>query len=501
MEQTQDDELVPLRKKFRRKETGKEDNFVQSYYKIPDANNKLNDAQIDQLRWNAGIAVDGESCPAPISDFAQLNLPSQLQVYLQNKDYKHPSSIQMQALPCVMSGRDIIGIAETGSGKSLCYILPLCHLLLSRRHRSIATTRNIPMALILVPTRELVQQSYETLTEILKYMNIDDTKVPSSLPDPSHPMQAPTYRATMVCGGMPISQQIQQLNAGVDVVIATPGRLIDLIDKGKINLTRSYFDIICFQLGYEIRIIYLVLDEADRMLGMGMEEQLRKIVGVATQTLLARQTLLWSATMPTALDRLARSAVLNAITITVGVTGITNRKIHHNVQVINYAEKPIRLLKVLRHTTCPPVIVFANTIDTVDEVTLALKKEQFHVASLHSEKTQAYRFRVMTALKSGGVDVLVATDLASRGLDIPEVSHVISYDMPETIEDYIHRCGRTARFNRYGQATAFVTLDCKVVEDLKDVLVAAKQEIPDELVDSARFGKKIIRTEFGDRVI
>ncbi|EDV25428.1 uncharacterized protein TRIADDRAFT_55507 [Trichoplax adhaerens] len=420
MDQTQDDELVPLRKKFRRKESGKEDNFVQSYYKIPDANNKLNDAQIDQLRWNAGITVDGESCPAPISDFAQLNLPSQLQVYLQNKDYKHPSSIQMQALPCVMSGRDIIGIAET---------------------------------------------SYETLTEILKYMNIDDTKVPSSLPDPSHPMQAPTYRATMVCGGMPISQQIQQLNAGVDVVIATPGRLIDLIDKGKINLTRSYFDIICFQLGYEIRIIYLVLDEADRMLGMGMEEQLRKI------------------------------------TITVGVTGITNRKIHHNVQVINYAEKPIRLLKVLRHTTCPPVIVFANTIDTVDEVTLALKKEQFHVASLHSEKTQAYRFRVMTALKSGGVDVLVATDLASRGLDIPEVSHVISYDMPETIEDYIHRCGRTARFNRYGQATAFVTLDCKVVEDLKDVLVAAKQEIPDELVDSARFGKKIIRTEFGDRVI
>jgi len=285
---------------------------------------------------------------------------------------------------------------------------------------------------------------------------------------------------------MPITQQVADLKSGVDVVVATPGRLLDLCERGVLNLDR---------------VSYLVIDEVDKMLGMGMEEQLRKVVGLATNSERARQTLLWTATMPESLERLARSAVLNPITIQVGPAGLISPLIEQNVIFLYHFEKPAKLLQVLRSTPFPPVIVFASSIQNVDYVTGLLKNEQFHASSIHSEKSQDYRFKLVSAFREGKVDILVATDVGSRGLDFPEVTHVVNYDLPDSIEDYVHRCGRTGRMGHYGLATSFLTLDCKIASELKEMLELMDQDIPKELQNTKQFGKKIIRTEFGDRVV
>lgn len=237
------------------------------------------------------------------------------------------------------------------------------------------------------------------------------------------------------------------------------------------------------------------------MLGMGLEEQLRKVVGLATGTVKARQTLLWTATMPDSLERLARSAVLDPITIQVGPVGLISPTIQQNVMFLYHYEKPEKLLQVLQSTPSPPVIVFTSSIQNVDYVTELLKKEQFHASGLHSQKPQDYRFTLVRAFRDGKVDVLVATDVGSRGLDFPEVTHIINYDLPDSIEDYVHRCGRTGRMGHFGVATSFLTLDCKIAEQLKEMLEVMDQVVPNELENTKQFGKKIIKTEFGDRVV
>ena len=568
----EDEDFTPLRKSLKRKSTGKEDNFMRSYYVENKDLAKLSEADIDEIRWNQSIEIQGEDCPRPIRSFRDLNLPEELQKYLSDHEYTVPTAIQSQALSCVMSGRDIIGLAETGSGKTLSYTLPLCVFL---KTRDMCVQGQSPTALVLTPTRELMQQVLEHVTELLRYTKpeVKETVVPynlgavcsqnsavtgqssyqswtvtgqtsnvgascfgpsysDSMPrgagmDLSHasfyhasPLEShhvvPTqelpyfpsgpvipgvgtkpnqqvfpprfkeFKVVGVCGGVPIAKQVHEMRQGVDVIIATPGRLLDLCERGLVTLDK---------------VSYLVMDEADRMLGMGMEEQLRKIVGLATGTIRARQTLLWSATMPESLQRLARSAVLNPITIQVGPAGVISPTIQQNVSFMYHYEKPKKLLQVLRSTPYPPVMVFASSIQNVDYVVELLKKEQFHVSGLHSQKSQDYRFRLVSAYRDGKVDVLVATDVASRGLDFPEVTQVINYDLPVTIEDYVHRCGRTGRMGRSGLATSFLTLDCKIAEELKEMLEIMEQPVPKELDDLRQFGKKIIRTEFGDRVI
>jgi len=438
----------------------------------------------------------------------------------------------MQALSCALSGRDIIGLAETGSGKTLAYTLPMCLFLKSRKPR---TPGESPVALILTPTRELMHQVCTHVTglfEHLVYEHFSEEMFYSQfIPRQAHPINyhshtmvgnqckgyidpnpaityqgyqqqyATTgpnqqytitndndfkYKAVPICGGVPIANQVQSIKDGADIIVATPGRLLDLCERGALSLEK---------------VMYLVMDEADKMLGMGMEEQLRKIVGLATGTTRARQTLLWSATMPDSLERLARSAVLNPIIIQVGPGGLTAPSIQQNVTFLHHYQKPQKLLETLRTTPYPPVIVFASSIQNVDYVTDLLKKEQFHTSGLHSEKPQEYRFKLANAFRNGKVDVLVATDLASRGLDFPEVTHVINYDMPSTIEDYVHRCGRTGRMGHPGMATSFLTLDCKIAEELKEMLEIMEQPIPKELEMPKQFGKQIIRTEFGDRPV
>ncbi|XP_031561654.1 probable ATP-dependent RNA helicase ddx41 [Actinia tenebrosa] len=531
--------FVPLRKSLKRKSTGKEDNLMWSYYTEHQNVQVLTEEDVDQLRWRNEIRVEGENCPRPITTFGDLKLPKELQEYLNSKNFHMPTPIQMQGLSCAMSGRDVIGLAETGSGKTLAYTLPMCMLLKSKQPCKAGES---PVVLMLAPTRELMQQIFMEVSELLQYLTCTASNVQAISQNMYTPMQLPgqssssvnyfppqyqqqynypvgnqmfvggsnylqnechnqgylqgsminsvpcstAYKAVAVCGGVPIANQVQSIRQGVDIIVATPGRLLDLCERGALSLDK---------------ITYLVMDEADRMLGMGMEEQLRKIVGLATGTVRARQTLLWSATMPESLERLARSAVLNPVIIHVGPGGLIAPGIQQNVSFLHHYQKPQRLLETLRTTPYPPVIVFASSIENVDFVTGLLKKEQFHASGIHSEKTQDYRFKLAKAFRNGKVDVLVATDLASRGLDFPEVTHVINYDLPDTIEDYVHRCGRTGRMGRPGIATSFLTLDCKIAEPLKEMLQIMDQRIPKELELPKQFGKKIIRTEFGDRPV
>lgn len=529
-------EFVPLRENLKRKAGEKEDNLMTPYYHEQNSITQLSDEQVDEIRWQNGIEIEGENCPKPITSFEDLNLPPELQGYLANNGYARPTAIQMQALSCVMSGRDIIGLAETGSGKTLAYSLPLCMFLKTRKP---CLPAEGPVALIVTPTRELMRQVSDHVAELLNFLTMSTTcgssgnvgllqnyntaPVTRSFENNTHwgmnlsytslntgsisvhdydpfaadmsltysPLRVTPvsfkYQSAGICGGVPISHQMQELKSGVDVVIATPGRLLDLCERGILSLDK---------------VSYLVMDEADKMLGMGMEEQLRKVVGLATGTIRARQTLLWTATMPESLERLARSAVLNPIKIQVGPgTGLISPTIQQNVVFLYHYEKPAKLLQVLRSTPFPPVMVFASSIQNVDYVTELLKKEQFHASGLHSQKSQDYRFKLIDAFRDGKVDVLVATDVGSRGLDFPEVAHVINYDLPDSIEDYVHRCGRTGRMGHFGVATSFLTLDCKIADELKEMLEIMDQVVPKELQNTKRFGKKIIKTEFGDRVV
>ena len=174
--------------------------------------------------------------------------------------------------------------------------------------------------------------------------------------------------------------------------------------------------------------------------------------------------------------------------------------LEQRVDFMHSYQKPQKLLEVLRLTEAPPVLVFCNSIPTVDEITSLLQREQFHVAGLHSKKVQSVRFQIVDALRSGGVDVLVTTDLASRGIDVPGIQHVINYDIPVTIEGYVHRCGRTARWKQGGRATSFLTLDCKIAGELRDLLASLGQPVPAELENPRQFGGRVVRTELGDRV-
>jgi len=306
----------------------------------------------------------------------------------------------------------------------------------------------------------------------------------------------------------------------VDVIVATPGRLLDFVNRELMPLDRLH---------------YLVFDEVDRMLTnyypaevreldkntppqqqqqqqqLGpMEDQLRNFLSKCN--LCPRQTSMFSATIPPAVERLARSALLNEIIIQIGEPVLGNGKsadtvamipknITQNVIFLNSYQKKKLLLETLRKTESPPVLIFSDSITTVDWVVGVLKQEQFHVAGLHSDKSQGYRFRVMKGFKEGQLDVLVATDVSSRGIDVVDVSHVILYDMPDHIETYIHRIGRCGRAGQESTATSFLTYHCKCAKELRILLKKNKQMIPPQLEDLRMFGHKVVQTELGDKVI
>lgn len=429
--------------------------------------------------------------------------------------------MQAQTIPCVLRGRDVVALAATGSGKTLSYLLPLL-VLAEQRHRlyqennyqqwqgphvnPFGMSRLVasPFALVLVPTRELMNQ---VLHELLSFSVLPASPnqhlQTTSMPPPPALRPIP---AVGVCGGVSVHQQVawlQSLAHDLAAIVSTPGRLLHLLDMK----APTVLDLRC--------VCYLVIDEVDRMLETELEHQLRQILrACSVDGGSQRQTLLFSATMPHFLDRIARSAVVNAVTVRVGMgsqgTGAVASAsavrrsdaavmegIEQNVLFMRFAEKKSKLLEVLRGIPRPPVLVFCNSHESVEFVTRLLQSEQFHVASLHGEQTQAYRFQALEAFREGFVDVLVATDLMSRGLDFRDVDHIVIFDMPHTIEDYVHRCGRTGRRRENddaggerrvaGKVTAFLTIECAIASELKKMLEEAKQPVPRELELPSRF--------------
>ncbi|CAH0477070.1 unnamed protein product [Peronospora belbahrii] len=447
-------------------------------------------------RQERGIVVEGDgSIPPPILSFSELVLfPDAISV-LNLRGIMNPSAVQAQALPCIFQGRDVVALAPTGSGKTLCYILPILELL-QRLHDQFRFKQHIaspliptsPCALVVLPTRELVDQVVQDLSEFFPGWT--------------------TPPVIGIFGGLSVDAQLSRLRQhthDATVVVATPGRLLHLILRHQATLSLG-------------QISLLVVDEVDRVLeAPDMETQLREILQLANPS--GRQTLLLSATMPVFLPRMARSAVLRPVTIRVDEACMPSQNasvlrslpkdisatmlalssssnVVHDVQFMRPAEKPFRLLRVLRTTKQPPVLVFCNSHVSVECVARLLRNEQFHAAPLHGGQSQGYRSQALRAFRAGYVDVLVATDLASRGLDLPDVESVVLFDIPHTIEDYMHRCGRTGRHpggdtggsNVLGKAISFLTRECTIAMELKQFLRAARQSVPRELDIPKNFG-------------
>ncbi|MBV9881200.1 MAG: DEAD/DEAH box helicase [Gemmatirosa sp.] len=356
-------------------------------------------------------SADAEATPA-VPTFAELGLAGPLLDAVRASGYERPSPIQAEAIPIVLKGRDIMGLAQTGTGKTAAFALPILHRLLGGPRRT--------RVLVLTPTRELCMQVEESFR---RYASVAEIDVAS------------------VFGGMPYEPQERALRDGVDVVVATPGRLLDHLEKGNVDF--EYLEA-------------LVLDEADRMLDMGFAPQINKIVG---QVPPYRQTLLFSATMPPEVEALARKYLRKPVVVQVGRRNTNTATVKHAVYPVPRDRKSSLLVELLRQPEMDSVLVFTRTKPGADRVVRHLEREGITAVAMHGDKSQNERVRALEQFRSGETRVLVATDIAQRGLDISGITHVINYDVPEQAEDYVHRIGRTGRAAATGDAYTFMAPD------------------------------------------
>ncbi|OZC12843.1 hypothetical protein X798_00477 [Onchocerca flexuosa] len=433
----------------------------------------VSDEEHTAMRRKKGILVDGDDVPPPIGSFIEMKFPPPVIKALRDKKIICPTVIQMQGIPVAyvflcshdflfivilsmiikisgffrLSGRDMIGIASTGSGKTLTFALPLIMFCLEQEVSLPFRHGEGPYGLIIVPSRELAKQIHDVIERLFENI-CDGTKFPR-------------LRVGLCIGGLPISEQARVFERGVHVCVATPGRLSDLLSKKIFNLQ------VCR---------YLVLDEADRMLDMGFEEEIRTIFSFFKGQ---RQTLLFSATMPRKIQNFARSALVRAVIVNVGRAGAASLNVVQEIEYVRADEKLIRILDCLQKTA-PRVLIFAEKKSDVDNIYEYLLVKGVDVASLHGGKDQKDRHTGVDAFRRGEKDVLVATDVASKGLDFENIQHVINFDMPEDIENYVHRIGRTGRSGRKGMATTFINrrADMSVLQDLRALLLEAGQELP-----------------------
>lgn len=346
-------------------------------------------------------------------DFETLGLAPALNAALVRAGFSKPTPIQSQAIPLALDGHDILGLAQTGTGKTLAFGLPLIDHLLATPGRPAPRTAK---ALILAPTRELVNQIGESLRVLTAKTAL---------------------RVTTVVGGASIHTQIKALGRGTDILVATPGRLIDLMERKAVDLRT---------------VRQLVLDEADQMLDLGFIHALRKI---APRLGTPRQTMLFSATMPKQMEELSRSYLTEPKRVQVTPPGKVADKITQSVHFLEKSQKPAKLRELLSADLDATTLVFARTKHGAEKLAKGLIADGYNAASIHGNKTQGQRDRAIKAFREGRVTVLVATDVASRGIDIKGVAYVINYDLPEVPDSYVHRIGRTARAGSKGEAIAF----------------------------------------------
>eukprot|EP00892_Ulva_mutabilis_P003301 jgi/Ulvmu1/1342/UM011_0070.1 len=402
----------------------------------------------DPYRIDKGIAVSGRDVPPPVTSFAEAGFTPEILEEIKHAGFTEPSPIQAQAWPVAMEGRDLVAIAKTGSGKTCGFLLPgFMHIKKTRND-----PRNGPTVLVLAPTRELANQIQVEANKFGKFSGV---------------------RNTCVYGGAPKGPQLGAIQRGVEVIIATPGRLNDFLSARQLRIDQ---------------VSYLVLDEADRMLDMGFEPQIQQIVA---QLPPQRQTLFFSATWPKEVKQIASQFVIND-TVHIFIGGVEEKLVANKdiKQVINICAPYDKMNKVQDYLRNKPrgckTIVFCGTKRMCDQVCHTLNHE-FGAASIHGDKRQQERDFVLRAFKNNQTNVLVATDVAARGLDIRDVQLVINFDFPQGVEDYIHRIGRTGRAGAKGEAmTLFTMEDSKYARELVGVMRDARQEIPPDLDNMAR---------------
>ncbi|KAI8924964.1 P-loop containing nucleoside triphosphate hydrolase protein [Entophlyctis helioformis] len=407
------------------------------------------DAEHDKIRNEFHILTEGDDVPPPIRTFREMRIPKPILDFLKERGITKPTPIQVQGLPAAFSGRDMIGIAFTGSGKTLTFTLPMVMLALEAEMRLPIVPGEGPVGMILCPSRELARQTYEFAQALS-----------AALEKGGYPQ----LRTLLCMGGINMVEQGNILRAGAHMVVATPGRLQDMLEKRKFNLD------ICK---------YLCMDEADRMIDMGFEDDVRNIMSFFKACPSQRQTLLFSATMPKKIQTFAKSALVDPVVVNVGRAGAANLDVIQEVEYVKAEAKMVYLLECLQKTP-PPVLVFAENKNDVDDIYEYLLLKGIDAVGIHGGKSQEEREFAIRSFKEGKADVLVATDVASKGLDFAKIQHVINYDMPKEIEDYVHRIGRTGRSGKTGVATTFINRNSseQILLDLKYLLREAKQRVP-----------------------
>jgi len=423
--------------------------FEKNFYKEHADVTRRSKADVDAYYEEHQVNVTGSDVPKPVLTFKEASFPGYILNHIGKQNWTAPTSIQAQGWPAALSGRDLIGIAQTGSGKTLSFILPaMVHI----EAQPPLERGDGPICLVLTPTRELAQQVSSVAVEFGILSRIKNV---------------------CIYGGAPRGPQIRDMDRGAEICIATPGRLIDFLEQGKINLKRC---------------TYLVLDEADRMLDMGFEPQIRKIV---EQIRPDRQTLMWSATWPKEIRKLASEFLKDPIRINIGSLEIhANHNITQIVDVLDENEKESKLLTLLEEIAKErdnKTLIFIETKKKCDDIGKRMRRDGWPVGIIHGDKNQQERDWVLNEFRSGKVPILIATDVASRGLDVEDIRFVINFDYPNSSEDYVHRIGRTGRVSSTGTAYTFFTWEnFKQSRDLMEVLLEAKQPINPKLREMAK---------------
>lgn len=428
----------------------------KSFYTEPVDLAEMTEEEVASLRLELdGIKVRGVDVPKPVQKWSQCGLGVQTLDVIRKLGYENPTSIQSQAIPSIMSGRDVIGVAKTGSGKTIAFLIPMFRHIKDQRPLE---SMEGPVALIMTPTRELATQIHKDCKPFLKALNL---------------------RAVCAYGGAPIKDQIAELKRGAEVVVCTPGRMIDLLaaNAGRVTNLR--------------RVTYVVLDEADRMFDMGFEPQVMKIMGNIRPD---RQTVLFSATFPRNMEALARKTLTKPVEIVVGGRSVVAPEITQIVEVRSDETKFVRLLELLGNLYDDPAnedaraLIFVDRQEAADSLLRDLMRKGYPCMSIHGGKDQIDRDSTIDDFKAGVFPVLIATSVAARGLDVKQLKLVVNYDAPNHLEDYVHRAGRTGRAGNTGTAVTFLTEEQERYSvDIAKALKQSGQPVPDpvqKMVDS-----------------
>ena len=364
--------------------------------------------------------------------FAELALSQPILKAIEDKGYTTPSPIQSQAIPAILSGKDVMAAAQTGTGKTAGFTLPLLESLKNGQPASANQVR----ALVLTPTRELAAQVAQSVKDYSKHLRI---------------------KSVVVFGGVSINPQMQALRRGADVLVATPGRLLDLYSQNAVRFSQ---------------LEVLVLDEADRMLDMGFIHDIKKILALLPAK---KQNLLFSATFSDEIRQLAKKLVVDPVEVSVAPANTTAEKIQQWIYPVDKSKKSALLTHLIKHHNWQQVLVFSRTKHGANRLAKQLNARDITAAAIHGNKSQGARTKALADFKQGAVRVLVATDIAARGLDIDQLPNVVNFDLPNVSEDYVHRIGRTGRAGASGQAVSLVMAD--EIKQLKDIERLTKQVI------------------------